>query len=308
MNRRLVICGCLLLSTWSLGNGQSLLPVNSGHLLQTAKLSQGEPTAGKRVAVTPVEYAETDVHHTVYLPQDWTADGESLPIIFEYTGNHFPASGSTGEVADAGLGFGLSAGQFIWVTLPFISNDHRRNQITWWGDEQATVEYAKVNVPRIIKQFSADPDQVFLCGFSRGAIAVNYIGLHDDEIASLWTAFITHDHFDGVREWKGTGWGSPLARYRSEARERLKRVGDRPYLICQNGSYGSEEFIRNLLPDARNFTYLPVNTSKALGPFPNEFAKAPHNDRWLNRPSRYRSAAWNWMNRVLAKPTNKTAN
>ncbi|MFG0267118.1 MAG: hypothetical protein ACF8AM_18495 [Rhodopirellula sp. JB055] len=308
MNLRLVIFGCLLLSIRSSSYGQSPLPVNSGHWLQTPKLSQGDPTTGKRVAVTPVEYAETDVHHTVYLPQDWTAGGKSLPIIFEYTGNHFPASGSTGEVADAGLGFGLSAGQFIWVTLPFISNDHQNNQITWWGDEQATVEYAKTNVPRIIKQFSADPDQVFLCGFSRGAIAVNYIGLHDDEIANLWTAFITHDHFDGVREWRGTAWGSPLAKYRSEASERLHRVANRPYLVCQNGSYGTEPFIVNVLPEARNFTYLSINTTEALGPFPNEFAKAPHNDRWLNRPNRYRTEAWKWMKRVLSEQTNKTSN
>ena len=52
---------------------------------------------------------------------------------------------------------------------------------------------------------------VILCGFSRGAIGVNYIGLHDDQIAALWAGFITHDHYDGVLEWKGQAWGSPYA-------------------------------------------------------------------------------------------------
>ncbi|WDQ14648.1 alpha/beta hydrolase family protein [Rhodopirellula sp. P2] len=307
MSPRLFAFCLLLLRLATSTTAESPLPVDSNSILRTPTVTNGEPQPGKRVSVTPIEYAGTDVHHTVYLPNDWTADGESLPIIFEYTGNHYPASGSTGEVADAGLGFGLSAGQFIWVTLPFIGHDRQRNQITWWGDEEATVEYAKVNVPRILRQFSANPDRVFLCGFSRGAIAVNYIGLHDDEIANLWTAFVTHDHFDGVRAWKGTDWGSPLANYQSEASQRLKRVRDRPYLVCQNGSYATQEFVGDVLPNARNFTYLSVKTTEALGPFPNEFAKAVHNDRWLNRPSRYRSAAWDWMNQVLSDPTNLTS-
>ena len=37
------------------------------------------------------------------------------------------------------------------------------------------------------------------------------LGLHDDEVAKLWMAFITHDHFDGIREWKQTKCGTPLS-------------------------------------------------------------------------------------------------
>ncbi|EGF26643.1 hypothetical protein RBWH47_02725 [Rhodopirellula baltica WH47] len=307
MSLRLIACCLLSLSLTTSTMAKPPLPIDSQSILQIPTSIDGEPHPGRRVPVTPAEYARTDVHHTIYLPSDWTNDGTPLPIIFEYTGNHYPASGSTGEVADAGLGFGLSAGQFIWVTLPFISQDHQHNQITWWGDEEATVQYAKTNVPRIIDQYSANPDQVFLCGFSRGAIAVNYIGLHDDEVAKLWTAFITHDHFDGVREWKGTDWGSPLAEYHSEASERLKRVGDRPYLVCQNGSYATQDFVRRVLPEAKNFTYLSVNTTEALGSFPNEFAKTSHNDRWLNRPNRYRTEAWKWVNRVLSEQATETS-
>ena len=94
--------------------------------------------------------------------------------------------------------------------LPFVSPDGLRNQRTWWGDVRATVAYAKRAVARTCEQFGGDPNRVVLCGFSRGAIAVNYIGLHDEEIAGLWRGFFTHDHYDGVREWKGTRWGSPL--------------------------------------------------------------------------------------------------
>ena len=43
--------------------------------------------------------------------------------------------------------------------------------MTWWGDTEATVDYAKRNVPRIIKALGADPNAVFLCGFSRARSA-----------------------------------------------------------------------------------------------------------------------------------------
>lgn len=51
----------------------------------------------------------------------------------------------------------------------------------WWGDKQATVDYCKVNLPRICERFGGDRDNVISGGFSRGAMATNYIGLADDE-------------------------------------------------------------------------------------------------------------------------------
>ena len=295
----------VLTATAAVGDDRLLKP-ESTDVIRTPGLSSGPPAAGKRVAVTTPEYEGTQVFHTVWLPKNWTADSEQLPIIFEYTGNYFPQAGSTGEPEDAGLGFGLSGGRFIWVSLPYISKDHKDNQITWWGDADATIAYAKKNVPRIIKKFRADANAVFLCGFSRGAIGVNYIGLHDDDIAGLWTAFITHDHFDGVRTWRGTSWGSPLNSYREAAKQRLLRVGDRPYLVSQNGSKtDSEDYIRSILPDADNFTVSYVRTDEALGKFPNEFAKAGHNDRWLSKPSVYRTRTWRWINSVVSSTGSK---
>ena len=265
------------------------------------KLSEGDPAAGKRVAITPPEYSGTEVFHTLYLPEDWEKYGPPLPIIFEYTGNYFPTSGSTGEVEHAGLGYGLSGGKYIWVSLPYISADHTDNEVTWWGDERATIDYAKLNVPRIIEQFGADPKNVFLCGFSRGAIGVNYIGLHDDEISGLWTAFIPHDHFDGIKEWGKTTWGSPLQKYRAGAVERLKRVGNRPYLISQNGDkYGSEEFVRSALASVDNFTFSNIRTVEIFGSFPHPLARTGHTDLWPLLPSEYRTRTWQWMNHVVA--------
>ncbi|MDU0354598.1 hypothetical protein RS130_12295 [Paraglaciecola aquimarina] len=273
------------------------LDVNFAKLLQVPKAVIGDkPSAGKRVVVTPEEYRGTEVYHTIYLPDNWQRAGEKLPIIFEYTGNYYPKSGSSGEVKDAALGYGLSAGKFIWVSLPYIDKNHRQNALNWWGDIEATVSYAKHHVPKIIEQFNGDPDNVFLCGFSRGAIGVNFVGLHDDEISSYWSGFITHDHFDGVRLWEKP-WGAPLTKYRKEALQRLKRVGTRPYLVSQNGpNKETENYLRQTGISLNNFTFSYINTPQILGPFPNQYAKSAHTDVWLNVASPYRVRTWNWIN------------
>ena len=289
----------------------TLLQVNSLQTLSIPTLTDGMPASGQRVKVTTPEYKNTDVFHTVYLPESWQKTGERLPIIFEYTGNYFPQSGSTGEPEDAGLGFGLSGGRYIWISLPYISADGTDNEVTWWGDETATISYAKLNVARSIREFNADPDNVFLCGFSRGAIAVNYLGLHDDEIAGLWTAFISHDHYDGVRAWANTQWGMPLQTYRAQALERLQRIGDRPYLVSEKRANGvtesskTEAYIRSALKETDNFTFNYVDTNEALGGLPNKFAIHVHTDRWLLKPSQYRKATWEWMNDVVLKRQNE---
>jgi hypothetical protein len=198
------------------------------------------PQPGKRAAVTAPEYAGTKVRHLIALPDDWTPDwkarGKSWPVIAEYTGNYFPTSGSTGEIEGAGLGYGVARGKAIWVVLPYVAKDHQKNERTWWGDIDATVGYAKTNLPRICAEFGGDPKKVILCGFSRGAIGVSFLGLHDDEVAKLWCGLWAHDHFDGVLEWKGHAWGSPLARYREEASVRLRRLAGRPLLVSQAGA------------------------------------------------------------------------
>jgi hypothetical protein len=262
-------------------------------------MTEGEPTAGKRVQVTPTEYESSQVHHSLYLPVDWTAKkaaaGEKWPVIVEYTGNHFPVAGSTGEVSGANLGYGISRGKFIWVVLPFIEPDRSSNAIRWWGDEALTVEYAKCNVPRICKEYGGDSNKVLICGFSRGAIAVNYIGLHDDEIAKLWCGFITHDHYDGVRQWGGTKWGSPLEAYQKAATKRLSRLNGRPVLVSQSGTTAANEAFLKGRVALDHFTFLSVNTRQILGEFPNEWAVHPHNDRWLLKASEEAKVVEKWV-------------
>ena len=269
-------------------------------------LTDQGPQPGKRAAVTAPEYAGTKVRHLIALPDDWTPDwqakGKRWPVIAEYTGNYFPTSGSTGEVEGAALGYGLARGRAIWVVLPYVAKDRQKNERTWWGDIDATVGYAKANLPRICAEFGGDPKKVVLCGFSRGAIGVSFLGLHDDEAAQLWCGLWAHDHFDGMLEWKGHAWGSPLARYREEATGRLRRLAGRPLLVTQAGAE-TKKFIASVAPT--NVEFLNVDMAAHFGTFPNELAKHPHNDRWPLRDGPATASARTWFDRVTA--TDKAA-
>ena len=264
-------------------------------------LTDQGPQPGKRAAVTPPEYAGTKVRHLIALPDDWTPDwqakGKRWPVIAEYTGNYFPTSGSTGEVEGAALGYGLARGKAIWVVLPYVAKERQKNERTWWGEIDATVGYAKANIPRICAEFGGDPKKVVLCGFSRGAIGVSFLGLHDDEVAQLWCGLWAHDHFDGMLEWKGHAWGSPLARYREAATARLRRLAGRPLLVTQAGAE-TKKFISSIAPT--NVDFLNVDMAAHFGGFPNDFVKHPHNDRWPLRDGPSTEAARAWFARVTA--------
>ena len=284
----------LFLLTWatSLGAADLVLP----------PMTSGKPQPGKRAAVIAPEYAGTKVRHLIALPDDWTPDwkarGKSWPVIAEYTGNYFPTSGSTGEVEGAALGYGLARGKAIWVVLPYVAKDHQKNERTWWGDIDATVGYAKTNLPRICAEFGGDPKKVILCGFSRGAIGVSFLGLHDDEVAKLWCGLWAHDHFDGVTAWTAP-WGAPLARYREEAAVRLRRLQGRPVLISQAyPGNQTRDFVEPLA--AKNVDYLTIDMGALYGKFPNDAVKHPHNDRWPLRDGDATTIARGWFERVTA--------
>ena len=263
--------------------------------LVTPAMTDEEPGPGRRVRQVAPEYAGTQVHHALYLPVDWQP-GRLHPVMVEYTGNRFLKCGSTGKVEDANLGYGLTGGRkFIWVAMPYVEKGRRENAVTWWGDKQATVDYCKTNVPRICEQFHGDPDNVFVCGFSRGAIAANYIGLADDEIARLWKGFFAHDHYDGVRKW-----GYPESD-RASALQRLKRVRGRPVLISGGGA--SREVGAYLKPHLAlgRFTFLDVHVRRIFH-IPDGKIIHPHTDLWMCKDSEYRRRARAWLECVLAEP------
>ena len=243
--------------------------------LRTPAITDGKPAPGKRARQFLKEYEGTGVFHALYLPTDWQP-GRKFPVIVEFTGNKYRSS--KGIVAESDLGYGLSGGKgVIWVCVPYVNRKEMKNQPTWWGDVNATVDYCKQTVKLVCKKHGGDPDNVFLAGFSRGAIACNFIGLHDDEIASLWRGFICHSHYDGVRT------GGYAGSDRHAATERLKRLGDRPQFISQeNNVKTTQDYLSQAYPEG-NFTYLSIKG-------------VSHTDTWVLRdvPERKQLRDWFW--------------
>ncbi len=251
--------------------------------LFTPEMTEEEPAAGRRVRQIAPEYIDTNVYHALYLPVDWRHGGK-YSVLVEYTGNKFPECGSTGEVKDANLGYGLTGGkEFIWVSMPCIEYGGKENAVIWWGDKQATVDYCKTNLPRICESFGGDPKSIFICGFSRGAIGASYIGLADDEIAEFWKEMITHDHFDGDRKWNYPESDGP------SALKRLARLKGRPVLACGDGS----DFLRSH-PELAEVTILRPPVAQ-LFKIPEGKVIHPHTDLWMHRESVYRDKAIQWL-------------
>lgn len=261
--------------------------------LVTPVMTDEAPAAGKRVRQVAPEYRATEVYHSLYLPSDWKPSG-SYPVIVEYTGNEFPPGKGSGEVKDANLGFGMSGGKdFIWVVMPYVQQGKTENTIKWWGDRKATIDYCKVNLPRICEQFGGDPDRVIICGFSRGAIGSSYIGLADDEIAALWAGMFTHDHFDGAKTW-----GYPKSE-REFALKRLARLNGRPVLVSgQRGTGIRETFLKDYL-DLADFSFLDVPVNE-LFDIPEGPVIHSHTDRWMHRESEYRDRVRAWIKTTLS--------
>lgn len=256
--------------------------------LAVPALSEGAPAAGKRVK---------QGLHVLYLPADWKP-GVKMPVIVELAGNG-NYSNKYGDVSKgvpegSNLGYGLSGGMgFIWLCAPYLNGAGDAVAITWWGDKptydpQPTLKYLREAVVNVCKDYGGDVSKVVLCGFSRGAIACNYLGLHDDETAKLWCGFLAYSHYDGVK----TLWPYPHAD-RDSALVRLKRLAGRPQFICGEGANAqeTEKYLRPLLPDA-DLTFMSTG-------FRN------HNDAWTLLPSKARDKAREWLGRVTSsRPAN----
>ncbi len=261
--------------------------------LTIPKLETGQPDAGKRVKQTIPGYEQTGVYHVTYLPTDWVK-GKRYPVLIEYAGNnHRGAYGdiSTGRPEGSNMGYGISGGRgFIWVCLPYLNAAGDDIALTWWGDSKnrtarPTLDYCHKTVPWICEKYGGDTDRVVLCGFSRGAIACNYLGLHDDETAKLWRAFIPYSHYDGIATWPYP------ASDRDSALTRLKRLAKRPQFICHEVT-GSR---LNLAATKKwiESTSIKANLTFAETGFRN------HNDAWLLRTSPAREHLRAWLKRVL---------
>ena len=261
--------------------------------LTIPKLETGQPDAGKRVKQTIPGYEQTGVYHVTYLPTDWVK-GKRYPVLIEYAGNnHRGAYGdiSTGRPEGSNMGYGISGGRgFIWVCLPYLNAAGDDIALTWWGDSKnrtarPTLDYCHKTVPWICEKYGGDTDRVILCGFSRGAIACNYLGLHDDETAKLWRAFIPYSHYDGIATWPYS------ASDRDSALTRLKRLAKRPQFICH-------EITGSQFNLAATKKWIESTNIKANLTF-TETGFRNHNDAWLLRTSPAREHLRAWLKRVL---------
>jgi hypothetical protein len=252
--------------------------------LTVPELSQGDPAAGKRIRQTKAGYEGWELHHTLYLPTDWQppeAGKPKFPVIVEYPGNggykNTLGDECSGKPEDCKLGYGLTEGKrFIWVCLPFVDPVEKKHALHWWGDADATAAYCVQTVKRVCQAYGGDPEAVVLTGFSRGAIACNYIGLRNDEIAKLWCAMLPHSHYDGVRQWPYADSDA------ASAVTRLKRLGRQPQLITHELSIDApRQFLREHAPDG-NFTFLAL-------PYPN------HSDKWVLKDIPERAIAREWL-------------
>ncbi len=256
--------------------------------LKTPEMTSDEPGPGKRVSRTTAGWEKTAVHHALYLPRDWTAQGR-YPVIVEYAGNggYKNAYGdvSKGTVDGSNLGYGISGGAgFVWVCMPYVSvkGDIKENAVTWWGDVEETKRYCLKTVAEVCGRYGGDPKKILLAGFSRGAIGCNYLGLADDEIAALWRGFITYSHYDGER----TTWGYPGAD-RASALERLKRLKGRPQFIS----------MENTIEPIRKY----VEGTGIQAPFTFQTIRfRNHSDQWVLREVPERKALRDWVRSILA--------
>jgi hypothetical protein len=262
--------------------------------LTIPRLETSQPSAGRRVKQIFPGYEQTGVYHVTYLPSDWVQD-KNYPVLVEYAGNKYRGANgdiSTGRPEGSKMGFGISGGcGFIWVCLPYLNADGDDIALTWWGDAKnrtarSTLDYCQKVVPWICEQFGGDRNRIVLCGFSRGAIACNYLGLHDDETAKLWRAFIPYSHYDGIATWPYP------ASDRDSALDRLKRLAKRPQFICheitdsQLNLAATKKWIES--------AGLTEHITFAETGFRN------HNDAWLLRPSLARKKIRVWLQGALS--------
>jgi len=169
-------------------------------------MEEGKPVAGRRVRYQLATDADNGIYCALYLPPDWEP-GKRYPVIAEYPGNIFfsaKACWSTGRPDQCAVGYGFSSGtDAIWVSLPFVDRENGEIAEAGFGSNEGedTTNYAIDVINDLCANWGGDRNNLFLCGFSRGAIACGYVGLRNDKIAKLWKGFVACQHYDGSR-WR----------------------------------------------------------------------------------------------------------
>jgi hypothetical protein len=111
--------------------------------------------------------------------------------------------------------------------MPYVDVGKRNNAATWRGDRWATVDYCKVNLPRICETFGGDLTRVLICGGNANAVREDYLIHHLDladftfldvrvsEIFDIPEGIYLHPHTDL--------WMHRASPYRDRARDWLNQ-------------------------------------------------------------------------------------
>jgi hypothetical protein len=254
--------------------------------LRVPPVTAGTPRPGARVWQTNPRYEGWDVAHALYLPTDWNKD-RRFPVLVEFPGNgnfqNALGDRCDGSVEGCEMGYGLSGGHgMIWVSMPFVDSKIRALARVWWGDPEETATYCRQAADQICREYGGDSKRLVLIGFSRGAIACNYIGLRDDRTAGLWCGFIAHSHYDGVRAWEYRDSDA------TSAKTRLNRLGDRPQFISHEISTSAVEAYLNRTYPRGKFTFAAV-------PYSN------HSSSWVLKELPVRNRARTWLKGLFLK-------
>lgn len=257
--------------------------------LQVPPMTSAQPAAGLRVRQTVPGWPKDTVYHVLGLPTDWRPDGR-FPVIVEFAGNggyrNEYGDECSGRPEDCCLGYGMSEGKgYLWICLPFLNEAGTDIALKWWGDSpthdpRSTLRYCRETINEVIRRYGGDSSRIILCGFSRGAIACNALGLHDEQTAKLWHAFVPCSHYDGVRSWPFPG-SDPAS-----AAVRLARLNGRPQFICGEADQPEQtrRYLQLLTKDTR-LTFVSTG-------FRN------HTDQWILRPSPVRQQLHHWLQDV----------
>jgi len=291
--------------------------------LFTPPMSKSPPGPGRRVAATTPGWP-AEAYHAVYLPPEWTnasssasAGGRRFPLIVELAGNG-PWQSPFGDVSlgrpeGSNLGFGITGGvSAVWISVPMLTSGGEFVETWWWGcppvapftgdppvttgagaghcggacNTTAAVRFLADTVRFALTAYNGDPGRVVIAGFSRGAVGVNYLGLADEDVASLWAGSIAYAHYDGQPMDAGNPYPNPAP---PASYDRLRRLGPRPqYIVAElNGSLvETQPYIEQ--------SGVAVNATFAETGFCN------HNDAWILRPSPARIALRSWFFSVVA--------
>ena len=260
-------------------------------------LTGSTPAAGRRVKQTTAEYTGSNVYHTLYLPTDWVP-GKKYPVIVDYAGNNFISLFCTGAPEDVSLGYGLTEGKgFIWICMPMVSaGSPAYNATSGMGDMSSTsltLDYCLKTVKQVCEDYGGDPSAVIISGFSRGAMACNYLGLYNDTMADIWLGFIAHSHYDG----QYGSWGWPNADQASTL-ARLNRLNGRSqHYSYETTNAGAPAYIKSAIATLNATPGSNPLSISQYSIYPSPYFN--HTDSWVLRPLDMRTEARAWLQNLV---------